>query len=908
MSHSPRWKKLGCRVLLCLGVAALAVPGRPRAVVAPVGSYFNGVFPKDAPGAAPTWMAVNAFPMLSFTDPMWIAEIPGTGDMLVVEKGGRLKRFRNDPQVPQASVVLDMGPELQVSEDQGLYQVAFHPDFGKAGAAHAEDLFLTYNHRPAVAGADADRSMWRLSRFRWDPSAERIDPASEEILIQQFDPNRWHNGGAMAFDKSGCLLVSCGDGGGNDDQFGQSQSLEGGFFGGVFRIDVDGDATRSHAIRRKPTELPGKPAGFPPGYAQGYLVPDDNPWQDAAGGLLEETWAIGLRSPHTAHYDAEANGLWVGDVGRKDREELDLVRAGANLQWPYMEGDIAGPKARTAIHGKDTPPVYAYDRRAGGCIIGGMRYRGAKWASSFGGKVIFGDNLKSTLLTLDPTPAEGPPLVREVLSGFGEGSYAGLSNICTDSAGEIYLLKLNGRGRDGGSVHKLVPGQPYSDPPELLSATGLFKDTARLIPAPALQSFEVASPAWSDGADKRRWLALPNDGKRDSAEEKIVWSATGNWSFPAGTVFVKHLEMATDASKPEIVKRFETRVIVCTTNGGKYGLSYRWNEAGTDAVLLKEGASESFSVVHEDGRKEERMWSYPSRTDCMQCHTNAAGQALGLRTHQINRGAMLAGSKRAVNQLAYFKQEAMFEPAPSDSEIWNALAARALDDEAAPLEHRIRSYLDANCAHCHQPGGIVPHFDARLQTPLREQGLVDTAIKGQYQLAGGRYLKPDNSVRSALHARMASETPGIAMPPLGRHSVDHKALSLLDNYIGSLGPMVDAVTSNREVPAIRCSVAAPRQVTSAEFLVTIVFTDVVNDFDASDIDVDGGRVKSLRGGGYYYEAVVKAETKEVVISVPARKAMAPERSNFASNELRVMATNAGDLATTRLGMVEEVRN
>lgn len=894
MPHSPRWKKLGLRLLLCLGVAGLAAPGRPRAVVAPVGPYFNGVFPRDAPGAAPTWMAVNAFPMLSFTDPMWIAEVPGTSDMLVVEKGGKLKRFRNDPQAAQVAVVLDLGPGLQVSEDQGLYQVAFHPDFGKAGAAHADEFFLTYSHRPAVAGAEADRSMWRLSRFRWDPDKGAIDPAGEEVLIQQFDPNRWHNGGAMAFDSSGCLLLSCGDGGGNDDQFGQSQALDGGFFGGIFRIDVDGDATRSHPIRRQPSELPGKPAGFPETYSQGYMIPDDNPWQDAAAGLLEEAWALGLRSPHTAHYDAEKGGLWVGDVGRKDREELDLVTAGANLQWPFMEGDIAGPKPRAAeIQGKETAPLYAYDRRAGGCIIGGMRYRGAKWASSFGGKVIFGDNLKGTLAALDPAPAEGPPQAREILSGFGDGSYAGLSNICTDSAGEIYLLKLNGRGRDGGSVHKLVPGQPYPDPPALLSATGLFKDTARLIPAPALRSFELASPAWSDGAEQRRWIALPNDGKRDSADEKIGWSATGNWSFPAGTVFVQHLEMATDARHPELVKRFETRVIVCTANGGKYGLSYRWNEAGTDAVLLKEAAVESFTVVQEGGGREERQWTYPSRTECMQCHTNAAGQALGLRTHQLNREVMLSGGKRPVNQLERLNREAMFEPAPTGDDLANALAARALDDESAPLEHRIRSYLDANCAHCHQPGGIVPYFDARLQTPFLEQGLLDSPIKGQYQLPDGRYIKPDNSVRSAIRVRMASDTPGIAMPPLGRHTVDHRALVLLDDYIASFGPLVSSSVSE----AVRCSIAAPHEVAVAEFPLTIVFDAAVSGFDASDIQVVGGKVKSLQGGGYYYVATVEAVVEDVIIQI---RPDAASGGSFPSNRVRIKAGRP-DLAAALRG-------
>ncbi|WP_367874836.1 PQQ-dependent sugar dehydrogenase [Luteolibacter sp. Populi] len=903
MPHSPRWKKLGLRVLMCAGVAGLALPGKPKTASVAVAPFFNGVFPPDAPGAAAVWVSVNAFPGLGFTDPMWIAEIPGTDEFVVVEKSGKLKRFRNDPEVKAVSVVLDLGPQLQVSEDQGLYQIAFHPEFGKPGSVHAADVFLTYSHRPAAVGAAPDKSMWRLSRFQWQAAAGRIDPASESVLIQQYDPNRWHNGGAMAFDNSGCLMVTCGDGGGTDDQFGQSQALDGGFFGGVFRIDMDNDLSRSHAIRRQPTELPGKPSGFPASFSQGYSVPNDNPWLDPAGGLLEETYAIGLRSPHSAHYDRESGGLWVGDVGRKDREEFDLVTKAANLQWPFMEGSITGPKARGPLHGVETPPVYEYNRAAGGCIIGGMRYRGTRWADRLGGKVIFGDNVKGSILALEEAPTEGPPFAKEILSGFGAGIYSGLANICTDSAGEIYLMKLNGRGEDGGTVQKMVPGLPYADPPALLSATGLFLDTARLLPSPALVPFEVASPGWSDGAGKQRWIVLPNDGNRDRVEEKISYSAAGNWSFPAGTVFVKHLEMPLDERRPGVLKRFETRVMVCTANGGKYGLTYRWNEQGSDAVLLAGGEEESFTLTRGDGSSESRVWSYPSRGDCLQCHTNSAGQALGLRTHQINRMVPHAGG--TANQLARFNSEGMFEPALGEADLANALEARPLDDDTAPLEHRVRSYLDANCAHCHQPGGMVPYFDARLQTALQDQGLIDAAIKGQYQLAGGRYLKPDNARLSAMHVRLKSDLPGIAMPPLGRHSADQRAVDLLAEYIGALGPVVEAGTGDGELVAaraVRCSIAAPREITAGEFEVTIVFDAAVSGFESADLEVSGGQVKSLRGRGYYYVAMVAAEREEVEISLPPDRVQARDHGNLASSRLRISTSGSGPSVGTEVSM------
>ena len=248
---------------------------------------------------------------------------------------------------------------------------------------------------------------------------------------------------------------------------------------------------------------------------------------------------------------------------------------------------------------------------------------------------------------------------------------------------------------------------------------------------------------------------------------------------------MKHFEIAVDERDPSRVKRLETRVMVCTGNEGKYGLTYRWNAEGTDAVLLEGGVEESFTVTDATGNLEQRTWSYPSRANCLECHTPVTGHSIGLRTHQLNLTVVPPGED-AINQLAWFKKLGLFYPAPTDVELNATIQARAIDDESAPLEHRVRSYLDSNCAHCHQPGGSVPHFDARLQTPLKDQSLVNGLIKGQYHLPGGSYIKPGNPALSAVHVRNASTAPGVAMPPLGRHLVDQQASALIAEYIQGL--------------------------------------------------------------------------------------------------------------------------
>ncbi|WP_264502245.1 PQQ-dependent sugar dehydrogenase [Luteolibacter flavescens] len=680
-------------------------------------------------------------------DPLWVGDLPGSDDLVVIEKTGFIRRFPNSPDATpgQMKVVLDLSASVQVSEDQGLYQIAFHPDFGKAGFTHANDVFITYNHRPAASGAGPNHSVWRLSRFRWQPALGTIDPSSESVLIQQYDPHRWHNGGAMAFDASGFLLVTCGDGGGANGEFGLIQKRNGGFFGGVLRIDVDNDPARSHAIRRQPASPVG---GAFASFSQGYGIPNDNPWLSTAGTVLEEFYAIGLRSPHSMSLDPVTGEIWVGDVGQSAREELNLIKRGANYEWPFMEGTLAGPVLRSkfTVVGIETPPVYSYDRTEGGCVLTGGRYQGAKWSALLGGGILFADNSQGALREMKWDPDGGPPVVRQIVSGLGIGIYSGISGICTDAAGEIYILKLNGESQPGGTIRKLATASTAPTAPALLSATGLFSDTRQLVPSPALRPYEVASPLWSDGASKRRWLVIPNDGNRNLVSERILYSATGNWSFPEGSVFVKHFEMPVDARNPSVVKRLETRVIVCTPGGSKYGLTYRWNEQGTDAVLLTDGAEETFAVTGQDGSTETRTWSYPSRANCLECHGDASGQALGLRTHQMNLPVQRPVTGEIEGQLQLLNEERLFTTtnevsyAPSSlsaAHLDTALESRRIDDVAAPLEHRVRSYLDSNCAHCHQPNAAVPYFDARLQTPLASQRLMNEAIRGQFHLPGG---------------------------------------------------------------------------------------------------------------------------------------------------------------------------
>jgi len=806
--HSPRLLHLK---RLCLLGAALfygsaspvgaALPGLDAPQ--PVGPYFNGVFPSSAPGDPSGWAVVNAFPNLTFTDPMMLAEIPGTANLLVVGKTGLIWRFPNNPAATMAQrvQVLDLSALTETSEDQGVYSLSFHPKFGQAGQPGENWVYVCYSRRAFPGVDDNDRTYWTVSRFTWLPGSGTIDPNSEFILMSQYDPHRYHNGGATFFGNDGFLYITVGDGGDGGDSLDNSQKINLGLFGGILRIDVDNDPVKSHPIRRQPTENPlwimnPKPAGWPVSYSQGYGIPKDNPWLDTGGSRLEEFYAIGLRSPHSAHYDPVTGEIWVGDVGQSNREELSRVPKGGNCQWAYLEGTRALSKPKPSpLIGTDVVPEHEYDHTEGASIIGGMRYRGAKWNAFLGGKVIFGDHVRGRIWSLQLPAPGGVKTVTEMYSNFETGYKAGLSNFSTDSSGEIYMMELAGNGNPAGKIMKLAVPALSAEPPQFLSQTGVFTNLTSLATAPGVIPYDVPNPLWSDNAEKKRWIILPNDGSFNSAAEDVIFSAGGSWVFPAGTVFVKHFEAPVNANNPSAHKRLETRFLVCTPGGEKYGFTYKWNSAGTDAELLGGSINEPYDYTNSQGATESRVWSYPSRGDCMVCHNDVSGQALGVKTAHLNSDLYYPLTGRTANQLETLNAIGVFNSTLTAADLEDYIEARALDDESAPLEHRVRSYLDTNCSHCHQPGAQGGGFDARLSTPLDLQNLIN-AIPQRYEELGpnGRYIKPGNTALSAIHVRTNAVGDGNAMPPLAKNMAHGQGVAALQAYISGLVPSEFDVT------------------------------------------------------------------------------------------------------------------
>ena len=380
-------------VFLITAFAAISPPyglEKPQAVK----PYLNGVFPSQVPGASSgggsgPWQVENAFPNLTFIDPIAMIETPDRAGFFVASKTGFIYRISNDANASSKKVVLDMTDRTTTGGDAGLINFALHPEFGQSGSPNQGYVYVMYRHKDGKR-SDCGKGVDRLSRFTLRPGGDTFDLNSEFILIQQYSESCVHMGGGMFFGNDGFLYFTIGDGGGGGGRYRLAQTLTRGLFAGLFRIDVDQDETKSHPIRRQPEDFsPNGEAEFR-SYTQGYYIPDDNPWQGPAGNLMEEYYAMGLRSPHRATYDPVKEEVWVGDVGELTREEILIARKGGNYQWPYKEGSIKGIIAKPAsVIGKEYGPFFDYGRSEGNCVIGGFVYRGSKWGRCPGRPVSF---------------------------------------------------------------------------------------------------------------------------------------------------------------------------------------------------------------------------------------------------------------------------------------------------------------------------------------------------------------------------------------------------------------------------------------------------------------------------------------------------------------------------------------
>ncbi len=330
----------------------------------------------------------------------------GDGRLYVAEQGGLVRVVEGGRVLPGA--FLDVSSGISTGGERGLLGLAFSPDYASSGR-----LYVDHTDRQGAAV---------LVRYLRDASADRVDPASAQVLLRVAQPYANHNGGGLLFGPDGFLYWGLGDGGSGGDPQGNGQD-PGTLLGTLLRLDVSGEGLRPAA---------GNP----------FLErPDARP----------EVWLYGLRNPWRFSFDRATGDLYIGDVGQNAYEEIDRIPAGsaggANLGWNVMEGDHCYRPAQGCDRAGLTLPIVTYPHAAawGNSVTGGYVYRGSA-LPELQGAYLFADFGSGRVWTARPA-SDGTWTVELLLeTGFNVSTFG------EDAAGELYLADYA-----GGVLYKLVP-------------------------------------------------------------------------------------------------------------------------------------------------------------------------------------------------------------------------------------------------------------------------------------------------------------------------------------------------------------------------------------------------------------------------------------------------------------------
>ncbi len=388
------------------------------------------------------------------------------------------------------------------------------------------------------------------------------------------------------------------------------------------------------------------------------------------------------------------------------------------------------------------------------------------------------------------------------VTGLAAGSYvvtatatdgSGLSSTSapvsiTVGAGSGLPYGLSTHGTLSPFLNQNMPGSFTGNMRNLLSQTGAYIDTPNRVPFPGLIPYVPNTPCGRTAPSKAVIWACPTTSDSPPRPSRLASRPPANGPFPSGTVFVKNFDLVVDQTNPNIpLRRLETRLLVRDTNSAVYGVTYKWLPDNSDALLLSNSLTEAILVTNAGRRLHQNWVSHPSPADCLTCHTMVASNVLGLSTRQLNGNNTYSATGITDNQLRTLNRLGLFYPAFDEANITNFEQLSSVTNTNATLVQRARSYLDANCSQCHQPGGTGITFDARYDTPLTNQHIVNVMAAFSLGYDNAKIVAPSDIWRSVLYDRMDVVNPAIQMPPLARNLVDTNAVQVMADWINSLG-------------------------------------------------------------------------------------------------------------------------
>ena len=329
-------------------------------------------------------------------------------------------------------------------------------------------------------------------------------------------------------------------------------------------------------------------------------------------------------------------------------------------------------------------------------------------------------------------------------------------------------------------AEKSLLGNDLAEEKKLLSEYGFFKSPiAELAPSEGVFPYDINNPLFSDYALKKRFVFLPS-GKKMKIED------TDEITFEEGSILIKNFYYPAEYNDTKSsVRNIETRLLIKDKQGWK-PLNYIWNEDQTDAELNFIGDTQTVQFTDDNNTTRSFSYQIPNLNECKNCHLKGKDiTPIGPTIAQLNK--KYSFSEEQLNQLETFQNWSLVDLPGHPSilpkqPVWN--------DSKVSLEERAKAYLDANCAHCHNPKGSAKNSGLYLsytEKDARKRGVFKPPVAAGKGSGDFEYsIVPGHPETSILIYRMKSTDPAIQMPEIGRSLVHQEGVALLEDYIRTL--------------------------------------------------------------------------------------------------------------------------
>jgi len=314
-----------------------------------------------------------------------------------------------------------------------------------------------------------------------------------------------------------------------------------------------------------------------------------------------------------------------------------------------------------------------------------------------------------------------------------------------------------------------------------LSDYNFFKHPIKnQIPERDIIPYNIASPLFSDYAEKLRFIYLPKN-------TSITHNADYSFNYPEGTFLIKTFYYPNDFSDMDGDRQLiETRLLKKIKNEW-IAIPYVWNNYQTDAILSLAGTRTDVSWIDHGGTPISILYSVPNMNQCKSCHVhNNRLQPIGPKIRNLNH--IFPYQSGSMNQLEKWISLGILESLSNISDLPKTVNYENKNDGS--LNERARAWLDINCAHCHRYGGPAETSGLFLnieENNLRTIGVNKPPVAAGRGTGNRKYnIIPGYPDKSILEFRINSTDPGIMMPEISRKLVHKEGVELIRAWIKNM--------------------------------------------------------------------------------------------------------------------------